>query len=181
MSTKTLKIIRGIAQAASKRYDGALDDNNVPINMGLKRDNGDPVLNSRIMDGWNVRIQGDQLIFTYSSNIKIKETHAPGFENEQIQYMNRALKWLKAEYNKITGDTLSLTKAEEPKTVVRTISNIRAWVQLIAVFKIGGLTDVTTTSQDQSQKDWKTFVAMAAGNWGKGPRNPAQKGPEKTG
>jgi hypothetical protein len=174
MAEKTLKIIRGIAQAASRRFDGALNDDGTPVEMGLKREVGNPVTTSRIVDGWNVRIQADKLIFTYSSNTKIKLTHAPGFENEQIGYMNKAIAWLKREFNKVTGDTLALTLVGEPKTTVRVISNIRCWVELSAVFKIGGMTDMMQPCEEkpEKKKTWQDFVAQ--GGWGKGPS--AQKG-----
>ena len=48
----TLEIINGISQVLSKKYDGALDENDEPIKIGLKREEGDPILDSRIMDGF---------------------------------------------------------------------------------------------------------------------------------
>ena len=61
-----LKIIRGISQAcADLGYDGAhlIEDEKV----GLKREQGDPVLDSRRIDGFKVRINGQTLICSYHS------------------------------------------------------------------------------------------------------------------
>ena len=57
----TLEIIRGISQAAANAYDGARDENGDPISIGLKREEGDPITDSRIMDGFGVRLHGDLL------------------------------------------------------------------------------------------------------------------------
>ena len=61
----TLEIIRGISQAAANAYDGALDDKGEPISIGLKREEGDPIIDSRIMDGFGVKMHGDILKLSY--------------------------------------------------------------------------------------------------------------------
>ena len=65
MSQANLEIIRGVAQAASNCYDGALDDEGQPIKIGLKREEGNPILNSRNVDGFKVKFHGDKLMCTY--------------------------------------------------------------------------------------------------------------------
>ena len=40
----TLEIINGISQVLSKAYDGALDENDEPVKIGLKREEGDPIV-----------------------------------------------------------------------------------------------------------------------------------------
>ena len=46
-----LDIIKGLNQAAANAYDGALDENNEPLLVGLNREEGDPIIDSRVMDG----------------------------------------------------------------------------------------------------------------------------------
>ena len=47
MSQETYDVFRGIAQAAANSFDGALDDDGNPIEIGLKREQGHPVHDSR--------------------------------------------------------------------------------------------------------------------------------------
>ena len=49
MSEKTLEVIRGLAQAAASSYDGALDKDGEPITLGLKREEGNPITDSRTL------------------------------------------------------------------------------------------------------------------------------------
>jgi hypothetical protein len=47
MSQKTIDIIRGISQVAGNMFDGATDENGEPIKIGLKREEGNPMLDKR--------------------------------------------------------------------------------------------------------------------------------------
>ena len=67
MSQEPYDIVKGIAQAAANAYDGAHDDKGEPIEIGLKREEGHPVLDSREMDGFKVRIDGTHVIITYQA------------------------------------------------------------------------------------------------------------------
>ena len=52
-----MDILRGISQAASLNYDGSQDERQVvgdAKDAGLKRDEGDTILDARVMDGYNV-------------------------------------------------------------------------------------------------------------------------------
>ena len=67
----TLEIINGISQVLSKGYDGALDENDEPLKVGLKREEGNPLVDSRVIDGFGVKFEsGNCLCITYSSEIK---------------------------------------------------------------------------------------------------------------
>ncbi len=70
MSQASLDVIRGVAQAAASSFDGALNDKGEPIKIGLKREEGHPVLDSRTVDGFKVRVHGNKLLVTYQSDIK---------------------------------------------------------------------------------------------------------------
>jgi hypothetical protein len=43
------EIVQGLSQAAANGYDGALDENGEPVKIGLKREDGDPILDQRVM------------------------------------------------------------------------------------------------------------------------------------
>ena len=78
----TLEIIRGISQAAANGYDGARDENGEPISIGLKREEGNPIIDSRVMDGFNCRMHGDLLCLTYQSEIHLRDVHDKNFESD---------------------------------------------------------------------------------------------------
>ena len=62
MSQKIVDVLKGISQAAAGMYDGAVDENGEPVKIGLKREEGDLNLEARVMDGFNIRIQGTKLL-----------------------------------------------------------------------------------------------------------------------
>ena len=66
----TLEIVRGISQVMANSYDGALDDNGEPIKVGLKREEGHNINDSRIMDGFKVSFHGPQLCIHYHAEIR---------------------------------------------------------------------------------------------------------------
>ena len=73
MSNKeVLEIVRGISSAAAQGYDGALDSDGQPLKIGLKREEGDPILDKRIIDGFKASIAGNMLIIKYQAEIMLK-------------------------------------------------------------------------------------------------------------
>ena len=159
----TYEIIQGINQAAANGYDGALTDDGEPIKIGLRREEGHPINDSRVMDGFKVTIGGNMLKVIYQADIKLKETHDKGFENEIASTINDVIKFLKKEYKKITGDTLSLTKQGEPDIMIQRTSNIRTWVQAVCIYKIGSLKDavpVGEPSEDKLDDSIKKWLAI---------------------
>ena len=152
-------VIQGLAQAAANAYDGALDDKGEPVKIGLRREVDNPITDSRMMDGFKVRFAGDKMLLGYHSEIKLKEVHAKGFEDEMISLCNDIVKFLKKEYKKNTGDTVTLTKEGDVDVLVQKTSNVRAWVQATCTYKVGGLGDVENTGEpredvDASIKKW---------------------------
>ena len=55
------EIVQGLSQAAANAYDGALDENGEPLKAGLKREEGDPILDKRINDGFNIKFYGNMM------------------------------------------------------------------------------------------------------------------------
>ena len=139
MATTNLEIIIGIGQAAANAYDGALDDKGEPIKTGLKREEGNPMIDSRSMDGFKIKIQGNMLFCNYQCEIKLKDVHGKNFENDIAQYFKDYLKYLKKEYKNITGNTLSLTEPSEIDTIIQSTSRVRSWCQSTQTFVIKGI------------------------------------------
>ena len=92
MSQADYEVIRGIAQAAANAYDGALDDKGEPIKIGLKREEGHVVLDSRSIDGFKVKIHGNLLVVNYQSECHMKDVHARGFEDKVLGTINVVVK-----------------------------------------------------------------------------------------
>ncbi len=160
-----LDIIQGINQAAANAWDGAHDerivDDGTPKKAGLKREEGDLNIEARVMDGFNVNFHGDKLVVKYQSEVKLSDIHEKGFENEVVSSINDIVKYLKKEYKRITGDTLTLTKLGEPDILAQHLNKSRTWIQSSQVFKIGGLDGVEPVKEgsdadrlDTAIKDW---------------------------
>ena len=158
-----LDIVRGISTAAARGYDGALDSDGQPLKIGLKREEGDPVLDKRIIDGFKASIAGNMLIIKYQAEIMLKDVYKGDFEGEVEQRMKDIVSFLKKEYKKITGNALTLTKEDEPDVLVQSISKVRTIVNATQNFKIGGIPDqpeLGTTVEERLStaiKDWIGF------------------------
>tara|TARA_R110002020_G_scaffold254745_1_gene468531 strand:- start:30 stop:563 length:534 start_codon:yes stop_codon:yes gene_type:complete len=171
-----LEIVRGIAQAAANAYDGALDEDGSPVKTGLKREEEVPITDKRVMDGFAITFHGDKLKLNYQCDLKLKEVHNSDFENGINDTINQVASFLKREYKKLTGDTLSLTSLDEADIMVQSISNIRSFVQASRQYKVGGLKDVEAVSEpseDRLNDSVKKFLEL--GKKAKKPSNVTRK------
>jgi len=171
----TMEIVRGISQVMANSYDGALDDKGEPIKVGLKREEGDPIIDSRVMDGFKVSFYGDQLCIHYHSEIKLKDVHASGFESDLEKMIADIAKFIKKEYKKVTGDALTLKASGEVDAIVQETSRVRTWVQAKQYFDIGGIDaeGVKEPSEDNMEASFKSFLDQ--GGWGGKAKNDARK------
>ncbi len=94
-----LEIIQGLGQAAANAYDGSHDEryshDGVARKVGLKREEGDPILDSRVMDGFKVKFYGNKICIKYQADIKLKDIYGGGFENEMERMLNEVKKFYK--------------------------------------------------------------------------------------
>jgi len=164
MSAEVLEIVRGISQVLANTYDGALDENGDPIAIGLKREEGNPVLDKRIIDGFNGSISGNLFTIKYQGEVQLKEIYKGDYEGEIAQRLQDIASYIKKEYKKVTGKSLTLTKADkEPNILVQSVSKIRSWVEAQCAYKIGGIPDQpelgTTVEErlDSAIKNWIGF------------------------
>ena len=163
MSQKTLDVVRGLAQAAANAYDGTRDGNGEPIKLGLKREKGNPITDSRIVDGFKVRIDGTKLVILYQSDIKLSDVYSTNYEDEINSTFKEIAKYLKKEYKNITGNTVTLSDAGEPDILIQKTSKVRVWCQATKVYKIGGLDGVEdrlAPSEDRLDSDFKSFLEL---------------------
>ena len=174
------EIVQGLSQAAANAYDGAMTEDGEPVKAGLKREEGNPLVDKRVMDGFNVKFHGNIMRLSYMSEVTLKEVYANGFESDVEAQMNEIVKFLKKEARKITGTTPSLTKQGEIDIRVENSSRVRSWVTAVLEYKVGGMEEVSVVgeaTEDKLAAGWQKF--MSQGVLGKLPPNdkrPANSG-----
>jgi len=170
------EIIQGLSQAAANAYDGALGEDYEPIKAGLQREEGNPLIDTRIMDGFNVKFYGNMMCLSYQSEIRLKEVYKNGFEDEIESRLTEIGKWIQKEYKKITGNSVKLTAKGEVDMTVENTSRIRTWVVAKKHYAIGGLDEemaLEQPSKDRLEASWKKFLDQGPGD--KRPKNDTRK------
>jgi len=151
-----LEIIQGLHQAAANAYDGAHDERFVQEgdvkSLGLAREEGCPIVDSRVMDGFGIKIMGDTLQVNYQSEVQLKEVYANGFEEECERRIDEIVKFLKKEFKSITGSAVSLTAEGEAHCFVQNMSRVRTSLNATRLYKIGGMEDVMPVSERSESK-----------------------------
>ena len=97
----TLEIINCISQVLANSYDGALDESGEPIKIGLRREEGNPLIDRRVMDGFGATISGNRLHIKYHTEIPLKEVHSNDFEGEMESMVEKVKSFIQKEYKKI--------------------------------------------------------------------------------
>jgi len=180
-SVSVLDVVRGISQAAANAYDGAHMENYSPDGevrrAGLQREEGNPLIDRRVIDGFGVKFMGPILCINYHTEVQLKEVYASGFESEMEQKVADIAKFLKKEYKKVTGNTVSLTKDGEIDVRVESASRVHSWATAYQMYKIGGIEEVVIVgeaSEDRVEAGWQKFLDQ--GGWkGKRPQNDTRK------
>ncbi len=90
-------IVRGISQAVSNTHDGAIDENGDPVVIGLRREEGIPILDKRVQDGFNVSYSGNMLCVHYHSEVMLKEVHDNKFETNIESIIESIASFIKKE------------------------------------------------------------------------------------
>jgi hypothetical protein len=170
------EIVQGLSQAAANVYDGAHTEEGEALTAGLQREDGIPLIDKRVMDGFNVVFYGDMMCLKYHSEVTLKEVYASGFEGDVDQRMTDIVSFLKKEYKNITGRSISLTEKGEVDMRVESTSRVRSWVTAKKHYKIGGLSEdmrITTPSENTLENSWQKFLGQ--GGWGTRPDNDTRK------
>ena len=135
----TLEIINGISQVLATSYDGAHDESGEPIKIGLRREEGDPLVDHRVMDGFSACIIGNRLHIKYHAEIPLKEVHSNDFESEMESMVEKVKSFIQKEFKKVTKSSLSLSDPSEVDVLVEYISRIRTSVKVHKCYEIGGI------------------------------------------
>jgi len=162
-----LDIVRGISQAAANAYDGSQDEkyslDGEARKIGLKREEGDPIIDSRVVDGFGVKMHGNLLCISYQSDIKLKDVYAGDIEADVEEMIQNVANFLKKEYKKVTGDTLSLTAEGEVEVLVQNTSKVRVFVNGKRFYKVGNLEGVlpeSIPSEDRLDQSIRDFLSL---------------------
>lgn len=177
----TLEIIRGISQAAANAYDGAhmeeYASDGKARKVGLKREEGNPLIDKRVMDGFGVSFHGPKLKISYHSEVMLKEIYSTPFESNVESMINDIATFLKKEYKAITGDSLTLTADGDVNVIVQNTSRVRTWCQAHRMYNIGTLNEVEevkSPSEDRMDVKFRSFLDQG-GFAGKRPENDSRK------
>jgi len=175
MSSNTLEIIQGLAQAAANGWDGNHDDSytlsDKAVSVGLNRENGRPLLDKRVNDGFGVKFYADSICITYQSDVRVKEVKDSKFEQDVERMLNEVKKFLQKEYKSITGKGVTLTKKGEPKIIVQTTSRVRTFVQAYQHYKISGIKDMDALLEPSRDSENDVMRKFLAQNSTKRPQN----------
>lgn len=177
----TLEIIRGISQAAANAYDGAhveeYSSDGKARAIGLKREEGNPLVDKRVMDGFGVSFHGNKLKISYHAEVQLKEVYGNKFESDIELMINEIASFLKKEYKSITGDSLTLKAEGDVSVIVQNTSRVRTWCQAHRMYGIGALTEteqVISPSEDRIDTQFRKFLD-SGGFGGKRPENDSRK------
>ena len=153
----TLEIINGISQVLANSYDGALDENGEPVKIGLRREEGNPLIDHRVMDGFGAHISGTRLHIKYHTEIPLKEVHSNGFEGEMESMVEKVKAFLQKEYKKVTKSSLSLTDPSEVDVLVEYISRVRCSVKVHKCYEISS---IPTEPEKEVDKEYENFAKL---------------------
>lgn len=174
------EIIKGINQAAVAASDLSHDARFVEEGeekvVGLKRERGCAIKDSRVIDGFGVKFSGPNLIITYQSEMPISSVHNTKLNEEIEQMFADIVKFLKKEYRSITKESLSLKEEGDAVATLQNMSKLRTWLQAHKVYTIGGMQDVVAggaPSDPDLDKNFKSFLDQ--GGFGSSPKNKHHK------
>ena len=137
----TLEIIQGLSQAAANVYDGVHDErfslDGQVRSAGLRREEGCPIMDKRVNDGFSVKFYGNKICINYQSDIRLKDIYnTKDYEGDIVRQLNEIKKFLQKEYKAITGKSITLTADGEPKILAQSTSRVRSFIQAYQHYKI---------------------------------------------
>jgi len=161
----TLEIIQGLAQAASNAYDGVHDErftlDGQVRKVGLRREEGCPLMDSRVNDGFSVKFYGNKICINYQSDIRLKDIYnTKDYEGDIVRQLTEIKKFLQKEYKAITGKSITLTADGEPKILAQSTSRVRSFVQAYQHYKISGVKEepIMDPAVEDSRKITRDFL-----------------------
>jgi hypothetical protein len=177
-----MEIIQGLSQVAANGYDGAREEDGSRKMMGLKRDEEVPLTDKRVIDGFKMRLHhGNKLCVMYTTEVLLNEIAEKGkYEDSLLQDVADVVSFIKKEFRKVTGSSLSLTelKDKKPEFDFMQTSLVRTEVKVTCHYEVGGLQDPSEEKdafREKALKGMEKWLSLASD---KRPQNDTRK-PEK--
>lgn len=132
-----IEVINGIQAAIHEKHNGG-------TKFGLKREEMDllqgcSIYDPRVMDGFGVQYQGDNLILKYHSEMPLTAVHDKNFETDIRRTVKDITGHIKTEYKKVTKSNLELLEQGDIKVLVQTANRRTCYVNAVQVYKIGNM------------------------------------------
>jgi hypothetical protein len=176
-----LEIIQGLSQVAANSYDGAHDEEGNKKETGLRRDEEVAIRDKRVLDGFKIRLHsGNKLCVMYTTEVLLRDVGQKGkYEDELKQVVADIVSFIKKEYRKVTGNSLSLTELKDPPPDLEMIqtSRIRTEAKMTCHYEVGGLEEFQA-KDDLRDKRMKASEKFMKQSTDKRPQNDTRK-PEK--
>ena len=153
---KVYDILKNINQAAANAWDGSHDerfipDGETPKKVGLNREQGDLIFDSRLVDGFRVKIRDNILTVSYQAEISTKDFHKKDIKKDADDKMSEILKYLKKEYKSLAGSALSVKEVGEANILMQSMSSIRHTMNVVQNYEIKGIDATTEDEEVESQ------------------------------
>ena len=175
-NSNMLQIIQGLSQAAANSYDGAHDEryayDNVARKSGLKREEGCPIMDKRVNDGFSVKFSGDKLCIMYQSDVLLKDIYGGKFESNMASMLEQIKRFLQKEYKSITGNSVTLKKEGDVSIIATSVSRVRNFVQANQWYNISGM-KLDGPSERTVDNSIRNFLELTSNN--KRPQNDTRK------
>jgi hypothetical protein len=168
MANADLQVLKDLSVAAGQLYDGAVDSNGEPVDLGLNRDSL-PSTNRKYIDAGKVRFAGDKIVVSYEAEITLKQVYKDGisgFQNEMDDMIQRIVDGLKKNYRAQAGKSITLTaEGDGAKVDVEYVSRYRTLVHAVRSYRVAGLSDVVAATGAEVNKremadSYKKFLEM---------------------
>jgi hypothetical protein len=132
------EIVRGISQAMSIVYDGPTYNEDLDNKVGLRREEGNPLLDKRVMDGFRVKVSGRKLTINYHTEVPLREITSMGagkYENEIESMIEKCMTFLKKQYKSATQKTLSVKELKKELKSGKSVKDFDVLIQPISRFR----------------------------------------------
>ncbi len=156
--SSTYEIVQGLAQAAANAYDGAHDEryslDGQARKVGLNREQGHPIIDKRVNDGFSVKFYGNSMIINYQSDTRLEDVKDPKYDQEIARMLNEIKKFLQREYKALTGNSVRLSAKGQPQILVQSTSRVRTFVQAYQHYTISGMkSDPILQPSEDTERD----------------------------
>jgi hypothetical protein len=178
-----LEIIQGLSQVAANSYDGAKDEDGQIKQTGLQRDKEVSIRDKRVIDGFKIKLHGgNKLCVTYTTEVLIKDlAKKDKYEDLLLQNVADIVSFIKKEFRKVTGSSISLSeiRGQKPSMEMIQTSRIRTEAKITCHYEIGNLEDTSKEKDKQKDKIHKAMEKWLELSTDKRPKNDTRKAEKK--